>query len=696
MSDPRRPAEHHYSVQWFILGLALLILGGAIGYSLVQERSDLDAREQERLLSQAQVIDDNMGRLLQAANLALEGARKDLPRRRDAAGWQQTNRLLTALCNAMPGVRTMSVIDAEGTTVASNRAELVGRNFSHRDYFAIPRRRPDPEMLYISPPYKTVLGVFAINLTRARIGPHGEFTGSITVTLDPEYFKVLLTSVLYAPDMRSELAHGDGMQFLTVPERKGEAGNNPALSGAFFTRHRESGRTESVWVGTADAAGDERITALHTIRAAGVPTDKPLVVAVSRDRGDILSGWRRSVRMQGALLAVIALISIGGLYLYRRRQRRFESQAEEAAAALRESEERYKSLFRNNHAVMLLIDPETARIVDANPAACSYYGWSHEELTRYKIDEINTLTSAEVHAEMERARSMQRNHFFFRHRRADGSIRDVEIYSGPITLNQKTFLYSIVHDITERKRMEEELLRAQKLESLGILAGGIAHDFNNLMMMVQGYLDLVLQDLPPDHASRQWLQTALQGVAQTTDLTSRLITFSRGGFPVSQVCDVEAMVRDAVHRIVQGTNVRVAFSVMEGLWPAEVDENQMRYCFYNLMTNAVEAMPAGGTLTVRMENARIDAGDARPVKEGAYLRITFSDEGRGIPAENLPRVFDPYFTTKEMGAQKGTGLGLAVCYSVLQNHGGHIALDSEPGKGTMVTLHFPALPDPSA
>jgi len=250
-----------------------------------------------------------------------------------------------------------------------------------------------------------------------------------------------------------------------------------------------------------------------------------------------------------------------------------------------------------------------------------------------------------------------------------------------------------VSDITNRKQMEEELLRARKLESLGVLAGGIAHDFNNLMTVVQGYIELAIMELPANSPAQKMLLTSMSSVHKTQDLTSKLITFSRGGGPVKEGFDATAILRNAVNMKIADTKVRAKFDFKESLWEAEADEFQMKHCFYNLTTNAVEAMPGGGNLAIMVENALIPAGKVPELQEGSYLKITFSDEGSGIPKDILVNVFDPYFTTKKIGAQQGLGLGLAVCYSVMKKHGGHITVKSQPGKGTSFVLYLPARPD---
>ena len=258
-------------------------------------------------------------------------------------------------------------------------------------------------------------------------------------------------------------------------------------------------------------------------------------------------------------------------------------------------------------------------------------------------------------------------------------------------LGKERIILLAVEDITEHKRTEGELLRTQKLESLGILAGGIAHDFNNLMTVVLGNVQLAMMGLPSNHTSYPLLQAVLQSAEQTRDLTSRLITFSKGGFPIKQISDVSGVLQEVVRKMVKGTVVRGAFDIVKDLWSAKVDENQIRQVFYNLTMNAIEAMPEGGTLTIQAHNTKVHSSDGLPLKEGSYLRIIFADNGTGIAEENLVRIFDPYFTTKGMGNQKGMGLGLSVCYSVLKKHDGHIAVTSRAGGGTAFTLYLPAL-----
>ena len=278
----------------------------------------------------------------------------------------------------------------------------------------------------------------------------------------------------------------------------------------------------------------------------------------------------------------------------------------------------------------------------------------------------------------------------------DGHYVEMELRARALNDKQGKIMGAVLtaRDITQRKQMETELLRARNLESLGVLAGGIAHDFNNLMAIILGYIDLALMGLPPDHASHQYLLSTLQTAEQTNDLASRLITFSRGGGPNREIFDVAEIIRDAVHRTVKGTNVQVKFDFGKALRLVALDELQMKQVFYNLTKNATDAMPDGGNLTIQTKNALIYTGQVPGLKEGAYLKITFTDEGIGIPEEHLSKLFDPYFTTKKLSAQKGLGLGLSVCYSVLKKHNGHITVKkAHPGKGSSFVLYLPVQAD---
>ncbi len=253
-------------------------------------------------------------------------------------------------------------------------------------------------------------------------------------------------------------------------------------------------------------------------------------------------------------------------------------------------------------------------------------------------------------------------------------------------------LLGITRDITERKKMEAEILRAQKIESVGVLAGGIAHDFNNLLTAIIGNISLAKMHAGTADKILKSLGEAEKASFRARDLTQQLLTFSRGGTPIKKVVSLGEVIRDAAGFALRGSNVRCDFSIPGDLWPAEVDEGQISQVINNLVINADHAMPQGGVVRIGCRNFVVGAGGALPLKNGKYVVISIEDRGVGIPKEHLGRIFDPYFTTK----QKGSGLGLAAAYSIVKRHDGHIKVDSEPGAGTVFHLYLPASAETAA
>lgn len=313
--------QNNIRSQWLILILVLAILAGIFGFQSYSSHREITSQEQQRLQTQARVVASNIEWSLEATNLSLSSLIKDMDYLRHHDNLQLTNRRLQALSDAMPGVHTLFVLDQNGVVVASNRSELIGRNFSARDYFATPARDKNPSTLYLSQPFKTVLGHFAINISRIIRTSNGDFNGIVTATLDPEYFHVLLSSVLYAPDMLSAINHGDGIRFMIVPDQDGQPGKNLMLPGTFFSRHQVSGRQETVFTGKSPSYPSQRVMALRTVQPEKLRLDKPLYVACSREYSAIYKDWRGNNLKQLLAFALICAGTVAGLILLQRRQR---------------------------------------------------------------------------------------------------------------------------------------------------------------------------------------------------------------------------------------------------------------------------------------------------------------------------------------------------------------------------------------
>jgi len=314
--SPRR-----YKIEWALLGIALLILGASISFWLYKEYLDIAAGERDRLQAQARVIDGNLGHQLKGMDGALKSILNEFPPSTFKNSRLEASQHIRALKTGMPGVRSIFILDAEGRLFAATWDNFIsGQDFSHREYFKTPRGRPDPDTLYVSTPFTTVTGTYSLNVSRVAIGPNREFAGLVTATLDPDYFNVVLRSVLYAPDMATSIAHADGRVFVTQPESEQTLGRNLAMPGSNFSRYQDSGQTAAVMIGIRLATGEERMRALRTVERAELRMDKPLVITVGRSVSAMFASWRYEVFVNGGFYGLFAITMSIGLYLSQKRR----------------------------------------------------------------------------------------------------------------------------------------------------------------------------------------------------------------------------------------------------------------------------------------------------------------------------------------------------------------------------------------
>ncbi|MDD5334763.1 MAG: diguanylate cyclase [Rhodoferax sp.] len=457
--------RNSFFTQWAILAVALLTLGGATGFNLYLERARTESREQHRLLTQAQVIQENLEQNLTAVGRVLADLRKDAPQGKANPGLGDHLKMLT---DALPGVRTLLLLDDAGTVSASTRPELLGKNFAYRDYFKTVRQNPDPDMLFVSAPFLTTLGAYGVNVARTIPGPDGPFAGIIVATLDPEYFRTLMNSVLYAPDMWVAIAHGDGLQVAMVPEREGQVGKNLAQPGSFFTRHRDSGKESNLLTGIVYATGEERMMALRSIQPTRLRQDKPLVVAVGRDLNVVYAGWWRDFWVQSGLFGLLALGSTLGLYAYRRRQREFARKEAEVVEALAASE-RFMKTLTDNIPGMVAYWSRDLRCRFANKAYLEWFGRTPEQMHNIRIqdmmgDELFRRNEPFIKA----ALRGERQRFERTLTKADGSIGYTWAHYIPDQdANGVRGFFVLVSDITELKRAELALAQSEwKLKTI--------------------------------------------------------------------------------------------------------------------------------------------------------------------------------------------------------------------------------------
>ncbi|MHC1697807.1 MAG: PAS domain S-box protein [Geobacteraceae bacterium] len=334
-------------------------------------------------------------------------------------------------------------------------------------------------------------------------------------------------------------------------------------------------------------------------------------------------------------------------------------------------------------------------VVLLNKVAEKLTGWRQDEAAGKHLDAVFTIINEKTRQKTENpvdrvlatgCIAELANHTVLVSR--DGTERMIADSAAPIRDKENRIVGAVLvfRDITEKRKMEEELLKAQKLESIGILAGGIAHDFNNLLTAILGNISLAKMYVTEGEKIHQKLSEAEKASLRARDLTQQLLTFSRGGAPLKKTSSIPEIIKDSAAFSLCGSKVTCAFAFPADLWLVEVDEGQISQVINNIILNAEQAMPAGGVIEVDCRNVQVTAEDNLPLPDGRYIRVTISDQGEGIPEAVLPRVFDPYFTTKEFGK----GLGLSTVYSIIQHHEGHISVASKPGRGTAFTMYLPA------
>ncbi len=359
--------------------------------------------------------------------------------------------------------------------------------------------------------------------------------------------------------------------------------------------------------------------------------------------------------------------------------------------ALQESEEKYRSVVENAREVILIS-------VDG---IIKFANRSATELSGYTIEELGSRPFVEyIHAD---DRRMAADRYLQWLKGLDvpktntvrivfkqGDIRLIKLSEVLITWEGRTAILSFLTDITNLRRLEAEQQRVDKLEAVGLLAAGIAHDFNNILTAILGNISLAGAEAAPGSELRNSLEQAEKASLRAKDLTQQLLTFSKGGAPITKLSSLTQLLKDTAGFALRGSNVKCRFSILDDLWHAEIDTGQVSQVIHNLVINAQQAMPSGGSIELTAENFILSEkqriGSGLPLLEGSYVRVIVADHGSGISAEQVEKIFDPFFTTKKAGS----GLGLATSFSIARNHGGHLSVESELGSGSTFYLYLPA------
>jgi PAS domain S-box-containing protein len=369
-----------------------------------------------------------------------------------------------------------------------------------------------------------------------------------------------------------------------------------------------------------------------------------------------------------------------------------------AEAVARVSERNYRLLFEGNPQPLMVYDVDTLTVLEANDAAIRLYGYSRDELiSRPAADLVPVEQAAMVASASIKGLPDLHKAGPGKHRAKDGSLIDVDATSIRLVYDGHDARLVVVTDLTQRKGLEGQLQQSQRLETVGQLAGGIAHDFNNLLAVILNYADFVADELPEGDLRRD-VEEIQRAATRAADLTRQLLIFARREVTNPQVLDLNDVVAgvEKLLRRTIGEDVALVLSLADDLPCVRADPGQIEQVFLNLTLNARDAMPRGGRLVVETSAVDLDSASdpGRPgVTAGRYVRLSVSDTGAGMTEAVAARAFEPFFTTKAPG--QGTGLGLATVYGIVIGAGGNIAIESDVGRGTRVSINLPASDEPA-
>ena len=366
-----------------------------------------------------------------------------------------------------------------------------------------------------------------------------------------------------------------------------------------------------------------------------------------------------------------------------------EVRVQERTAALQEAETKYRTLVEQARDAIIIV--QDGQVMYANPACEALLGYTWDEFCQ-RLPQVGDFLAPDDQARVvgyyaQRLRGEAVPACYEADLlRKDGRRVTVEVKPCVIVYQGQPAVMALLRDVTDRKRLEEELLKAKKMESVGVLAGGIAHDFNNILTVILANVSLAKRYADSQSKMFGRLTAAENACRRAAELTHQLLTFSQGGAPIRRTAAIKDLIHDSVDFALRGSNVRGDLTLPAHLWPVEIDPGQINQVLHHVILNAKQAMPQGGVVEVRADNLPSDAARPSLLPQGCWIKITIRDQGYGIPADQLPKIFDPFFTTKA----SGSGLGLAIAYAIVTKHDGRITVTSEVGVGTTVSLYLPA------
>jgi PAS domain S-box-containing protein len=703
-------APHRVSAA--ILALVFLFLVTLVGMrvaSLEEDRAAAVARSEAGMRNLARVADQYAQRVFETSDLI---AQQIVARTAELGGVQALrgsvgiHHWLRDLSQGSAGDYLLAV-DAAGRPVATSYMHPAPEvDLSDRRWFRI-HRDAGLEAHIGEALHSRITDELLFTYSRILRRPDGSFDGVIQVAVRTGFFQ--------QPNLAAEFGSGTVLGLFDDEGRVlARTGLIPAQLGISLRGTPLFAAQRDVAQGTLRTTlpfdGTERVVAFRRLERW------PVLVTASVPLAEALTPWRRAMRWS---VEVIGAVALGLLLLaaiaIRLTRREARARADLAAAnrALREStiglearvaertreltasERRFRVAFDSTFQLMVLLDPE-GRVLEANGTALQFLGLPRDEVRGRRLAELalwpDSATRARLSAAVQAAAAGTPRREEMPLRTAEGRLAPVDVSLRPVrdAEGRISWLVAEGHDLTELKAAEARLRESQKMEALGQLTGGVAHDFNNLLMVVLGNLGLLRKRLPPEPRLMRLLDGAQQGAERGAALTARMLAFARRQELRPAPTDLTGLVSGLVPLLERsaGPTVRIEPTLPPGLPPALVDANQLELALLNLVVNARDAMPGGGTVTIALTADEAPSAVAPPyLVPGRYLRLSLSDTGQGMDAATLARAAEPFFTTKAVG--QGSGLGLSMVQGLAEQSGGGLRLTSRPGEGTTAEIWLP-------
>lgn len=675
-------------IVWLSVFLLLITLGCILVFEIITEYKNSLAREEDRLLAQARVVDKELYSTVDTIDQIFKSILVKISPESGTFNNDISSDLVID-ASISRGIRTLLVFDKDGKVLFSNRKELIGRDFSKRDYFQVPLKASDKKQLFISPPFMSALNKYIINITKPILGNNGEFEGLLSATIDPDHFKSLITSLLYRPDNNICMIYEDGTIFVHEPDHKGFVGKNVKTPESLFLKHSESGVANSIHNGPGHIAEEKRIGAFITSKTDKVRTSGSIIISASRNLDIVLSEWRSDAIIMALIYAVISVICIFVARIMIRRRAEFDRLMQIQSSILESAGDG-----------ILGLDKEGI-ISFANLAAESMTGWTKLELKGRDAFEI-------IHVIKEDGSTYLPEYCPFHLTLRDGKTRlghsaiflDRNNVPCPAEYTATAFMESgsvsggvlVFRDVTERKKNEAALLNAKNVAEQTTRAksdflANMSHEIRTPMNTIIGMGHLLAQSgLTPKQKDQ--MKKIMSAGESLLGIIDEILDFSKieaGRLYLEKInFDLDAVIEKVANQIflkASEKGLEILFSVPVTI-PRMLtgDPLRLQQILTNLGSNAVK-FTSKGEVIFRIEAIETSEKEVK-------LLFSVKDTGIGIAKEKLAGIFEEFSqadssTTRKYG---GTGLGLAISKSLVELMDGEFSIESDPGKGSLFSF----------